>query len=330
MPLSQLRQDVVSGDWIVIAPNRRKRPDQFKSIRRQRAPQRGCPFELRTKTHREPILAYTDARGLTLQIIANKFPAFSHRDTCTHVVAQGPYAVTEGIGYHDIVITRDHHKDFPDLSRAQAEEVFAAFRERYTMLTHDRCLAYVSIFHNWGPAAGASIYHPHYQIIGIPAVPPDVQHSLDGALRYFNRHRSCVHCAIIAWERKQRARVICENEDAIVFAPFFSKNAFEFRVFPKKHNAYFEASDAASLAGVVEVLRTSLAMMKWSLRDPDSNFFVHTAPLRRNGEYKSYHWHLEVFPKITIPAGFELGTGIDINSVDPDDAARILRGKGIK
>jgi len=327
MKLSQLRQDLVSGEWIVIAPKRGERPHDFRNkVRRRRAPIAGCIFENpQGIDHSEPILQFNDKHGWTLQIIENKFPAFTHRDVCSTIAKVGPYSVTDGIGHHDVVITRPHDKDFPDLNKEAALEVFRAFQDRYLMLTHDKCLAYISIFHNWGELAGASIYHPHYQIIAIPVTPPDFEHSVTGAMRFFKKYKTCVHCRMVQWEKEEKKRVIFENKEAIAFTPFISRSSFEIRIFPKKHLPFFENTNEADLAGVIAALQTALKMMKKTLRDPDYNFFIHTAPLANKKRYTNYHWHIEVLPKMNVSAGFELGTGIEINPVDPDEAAILLR-----
>lgn len=327
---SELRQDLVSGDWIVFAPGRAKRPYQLlkKVPKRKKVPKKGCPFEDPQKYGNRPaILTYPNKDKWAIQIIENKYPAVIHQKICGVLGRIGPFSTFPGIGHHDIIITRDHDKNFLGLSQEQANLVFQAFRDRYLMLYNDNCITYVSIFHNWGPAAGASIYHPHYQLIAIPVLPPDVSHSLDGSLRYFNQHKKCVHCVMIDWEKEKKKRVIFENDGAIAFAPFVSRNPFEIRVFPKKHLPYFENTYDQDIASVVEALRATLKGFKKNLKDPDYNFFIHTAPLKDKEKYSHYHWHIEVFPKVSTRAGFELGTGVEINNIDPDDAAKILRKK---
>lgn len=326
---SELRQDLVSGDWIVFSPGRAKRPYQLleKVPKRKKVPKKGCPFEDPQKYGNRPaILTYPNKDKWAIQIIENKYPAVIHQKICGVLGRIGPFSTFPGIGHHNIIITRDHDKNFLDLSQEHANLVFQAFRDRYLMLYNDTCITYVSIFHNWGPAAGASVYHPHYQLIAIPVLPPDVSHSLDGSLRYFNQHKKCVHCVMIDWEKEQKKRVIFENDGAIAFAPFVSRNPFEIRVFPKKHLPYFENTYDQDIASVVEALRATLKGFKKNLKDPDYNFFIHTAPLKDKEKYSHYHWHIEVFPKVSTRAGFELGTGVEINNIDPDEAAKVLRG----
>jgi len=326
---SELRQDLVSGDWIVIAPGRGKRPHQLKIEKRKKAPKDGCPFENPQGTgHKKPILIYgngKNGRNWEIQVIENKYPAVTYEKNCTVFRKDGPYSVAEALGHHDIVITRDHNKNFADLPKNKARQVFEIFRDRYLMLLNDMCLEYISMFHNWGPRAGASIYHPHYQIVAIPVVPPDVEHSLIGSHEYYKNHKKCVHCVMLDFERKNKKRVIYENKGAVAFTPFVSKEPFEVRIFPKKHLPYFENTLDTDLDYVVDALQMALKKIKKNLKDPDYNFFIHTAPLKGKDGFRHYHWHVEVVPKMSIAAGFELGTGIEINVVDPDEAAILLR-----
>lgn len=326
---SELRQDLVSGDWVAVAPSRLKRPEEFKRReKRKKAPLKNCPFENpQDGALGEPILVHTDPKTgkWTLQIVPNKYPAFTHKDVCPALIKHGPFFVVGGAGHHDIVITRDHNKNFSHLSFSAANRVFQAFRDRYLMLFNDKCLAYISIFHNWGPKAGASIYHPHYQMIAIPVIPPDVEHSVRGSRRWFKKHKTCVHCKMIEWEKKEKTRVIYENKGAIAFTPFVSREPFEVRILPKKHLPYFENTLDEDIEFIVDALQKSIQLLRKSLKDPDYNFFIHTAPLRKKENYKHYHWHIEILPKVDISAGFELGTGIEINPVDPDFAAKILK-----
>ena len=325
---SQLRQDIVSGDWIAIAPGRAKAHLQAlkKRGKRKIAPVRTCPFEdLQKSGHGKPILIYQDAGDWQLQIIQNRYPAFTHENKCVSIGTDGPYAITEAAGHHDLIVTRDHNRNFSQLDSLAATQIFRAFRERYQMFLSDQCLAYASFFHNWGPTAGASMYHPHYQIIATPIIPPDVMHSLLGSLKYSQTHSKCVHCVMLEWELTQKKRILYEDDIVVAYAPFVSKNPFEIRIYPKKHSSYFEEVSDILLSHIVMALQYTLQRYVKKLRDPDYNFFVHTAPIQDKKKYSMYHWHIEVIPKVTTNAGFELGTGIEINVIDPDQAVEILK-----
>ncbi len=326
--MSEFRQDLVSGDWIIIAPGRHARPEDLLPPKEKRIPSsvKTCPFDhLESSGNWPPIAAYPNAKNWRLVLIPNKYPALSHEMGCLKLIKHGPYTASEGVGHHDLIVTRDHKKSFADLSARSAEEVFAMFQTRYRTVVKDPCLRYVSCFANWGRGAGASIFHPHYQVRSLPIIPPDVAHSLTGSHRYFEVHKRCVHCAMLAYERKEKIRVIAENRSAIAVAPYVSRSPYEIRIFPKKHLPYFEKTSEVDMRGIVEILQVTLRRMRRKLNDPDYNFFIHSSPLKDQHDYKHYHWHIEIIPKITTLGGFELSTDIEINVVPPESAAALLR-----
>lgn len=324
----QFRKNIVSSDWVVVAPKRNIRPDQFKRKEKRRtSPKSKCPFENpQAFGNGEPLFIHRDQKDWSIQVIPNKFPALAIGNKCPKISTHGPYEIAEGIGHHELVITRDHLKNFANLSTEQAREVFDTFQQRYKVLASDDCMKYVFIFHNWGPRAGASIFHPHYQILSLPIIPPNVHRSLHGSHRYFSENKKCVHCVILDHELKDKKRIVVENKYAVAHVPFAAREPFELKIFPKKHLPYFEDTDGETLAGFVEVLQKSLMKLEKHL-DVDYNFFIHTAPANEKEKYGHYHWHLEVVPKFSISAGVEIGTGIEITTIDPDDAAKILRQK---
>lgn len=348
MIFSELRQDLVSGDWILIAPGRlRYQNNSFRFKReskREKTPLKKCPPDFEhplEQSGNRIFLSYVShaATGMVrkttdrenkdwrLVVLENKNPVVANKKKISKINRHGLFSIMEGIGHADLVITRDHDKNFPKLAKREAVHVLEAMRDRYLMLSNEKNLAYISIFHNWGPTAGASVYHPHYQMFAIPVLPPDIQHSLNGSARYYKAHKTCVHCAMIQWEKKQKKRIVFENDEAIAFAPFVSRNPFEMRVFPKHHQPYFENAFDEELAGVSEVLQNVLGLIEKKLDDPDYNFFIHTAPVREKNRYSHYHWHVEIYPKLSRFGGFEFSTGIEVNIFDPDMVAKILKNK---
>ncbi len=327
-PLSELRQDLVSGNWTLISPARAARPHAPTSAAAQKQiTKANCPFEdlIVAAGGKKPLLQYGTSKLWRLGIIENKYPALRHEAACPAFFKDGPYQHLGGVGRHEILVTRDHQKNFSQLSPGAAFEVFLATAERFRALKEDPCLQYMLLFQNYGVSAGASQPHPHYQIITTPVTPPGVAHSLEGARQYFEKHQRCVHCVMINHELKAKKRIIYENEHAVVFAPFASTYKYELRVFPKHHHARFEQTPEEELSAVSLALQKALGALRKSLRDPDYNFLVHTAPLKDESSYKRYHWHIEITPRLQIFAGFEIGTGMVINPVAPEDAAAILR-----
>ncbi len=342
MKNSEFRQDLVSGDWILFSPGRLKYAGHgtfLKNLKnkpkRKIASLNKCPFEKPLKNvSPNIILSYNkfkkqknNFKNSDILVLQNHYPVVLHSDKRARqdLKKANPYAVIPGFGHHDLVITKDHNANFPKLSENLAFGVFEIFRDRYLTLFADKNIAYISIFHNWGSLAGASVYHPHYQIIAIPVVPPDALHSLASSASSYKSHKKCVHCVMIDFEKKHKKRIITETENMIAFAPFVSRNPFEVRIFPKKHRPYFENTLDGELRETAEILQRVLKKIEKNLYDPDYNFFIHTAPLKDKKLHSHYHWHIEVYPKLSTRAGFEFSTGIEVNIFDPDLVAEIIR-----
>ena len=324
---SQLRQDIISGDWVLIAPGRSKRPGHAEKKKKRGGllayiKKTNCPFE---RIVQEPSVLRGDLKKWRLVIIGNLYPALAHGPHCPVMLSHGPYHYLSGIGTHDLVITRKHAEHFALLKADRAVEVFEAVIERIGQLKKEPCIEYVSFFQNYGMRAGASQPHPHFQVIGLPVVPPEVAHSISSSHRYYEEHHQCAHCAVLTYEIKQDERIVYENEHAVVIAPFASTHSYELRVFPRRHRSRLEETPSVELIGVVAALQHALMALRRQLGDPDYNFFVHTAPLQQKSHYDEYHWHIEIMPRLETFAGFELGTGIIINPVAPEAAASLLK-----
>ncbi len=329
---SELRYHSTTGEWVLISPKRGKRPNDFgaPTIKRVISPKRTCPFEEPQKHGNAiPHFWFPEDKPLEkwqLQVLPNKYPAISHRHMqCASSHRDGMYTVTTGVGHHDILLTRDHYKNYRHLSEAQALDVLLAFSKRYKELIADGCMQYVSMFQNFGPNAGASIFHPHYQILALPVVPNTVGRSLYHSHEHWKKHKRCIHCDIIKQELKEKKRIVYEEDGIIAFVPFASKEPYQINIFPKEHLPYFEDSSVYILKHISKALRRVLASVAKKLDDPDYNFYIHTAPIVNKKQYKHYHWHIEVIPKSNVSAGFELGTGVEINPVFPEEATKLLK-----
>lgn len=334
---SELRRDPVSQGWIVIATGRARRPDSFQKEQRTqwKVSRDDCPFETLEQEH--PTLVFF--KGNTVELapfegtpkswttisIPNRFPAFSKGKELQEKKI-GPYHIMQGIGFHEVVITKDHEKDIAEFPIAGAKELIDVYQERYLDLMNEPLVHYVAIFKNRGPQAGASVYHPHSQIIALPVTDPDIEQSLRGSLQYWKEHKSCVHCVMMHWDKKQKQRIVFENECYIVLCPFASSVAFEVRIYPKIHLAYFERVDDYEKQCLAEAFVKTFQKLKRALNDPDYNYFLHTAPADGKN-YDYYHWHFEILPKTGVWGGFELGTGVKISTIEPEKAAEFLQAQ---
>ncbi len=324
--MTEFRQDPISGDWILLAPLRGN-GHKFKGRIKMELPKNKCPFENPSKFGNAPaILVYQNEskNDWFLQVIPNKYPAVEPRNR-GFAYPDGLFKTQAGIGFHEIVIFRDHTRYLAQFTEKGITRILLAFQERYKSLAEENGIKYISIFHNHGKEAGSTIPHPHSQILALPILPPDVSHSINGLRHYFQKHKKCAHCQALVQELKEKRRIIYENEKMVVIAPFASRAEFEVRVFPKKHSAYFEKIEKEELVCLADAMKFAFSQIYKKLKDPAFNFFIHTAPAIKNQNYSHYHWHVEILPKFDIIGGFELGTGMDIITVSPEKAAELLR-----
>lgn len=324
-PTSELRFNLVSKDWVVIATGRAKRPESFAQQKREEEAesQKDC-FFCDLKGQEPPVLEYKNEKGeWEVAVIPNKYPAFFHSKNL-HERALGPYSLMDGVGFHEVVLTRDHKKSLGELPIGQIRKVIDAYQERYLELANEENVNYVSIFHNHRREAGASVAHPHSQIIALPLIDPNLQRSLNGSRLFFENQGKCVHCQMLEWDLEENQRIIYQNEKFVVLVPFASRVAFETRIYPKEHHAYFERIKDKDKDLLADAMKQALARIFKGLNDPAYNFFLHTSPCDGK-DYDHYHWHFEILPKTSVWAGFELGTGIEISTVEPEKAAEYLK-----
>ena len=334
---SEFRYDLVSKDWVVIATGRAKRPEAFKKERRktETISKKDCPF-CQIASQEAPTLLFSRGKRVSLKpgggipanwttvVVPNKYPAFMP-SSCLDKKTEGElYQTMNAVGFHEIVVTRDHKRQMAQFSTDQVKEVIDVYQARYLELMKEEFVNYVSIFHNHGVEAGASIAHPHSQIATTPLIDIDLKNALINSKRYFKKNKKCVYCVMGEWERKAKKRVVFENKDFIVICPFASKSAFEVIVSPKKHRSYFEIMTEEEKWNSAEAFRVALNKLYKGLSDPAYNFYLHTAPCDGK-KYDNYHWHWTILPKTSTWAGFEIGTRMEISTIEPEKAADYLR-----
>ena len=262
-------------------------------------------------------------KNWTTIVIPNKFPAVLPSETLNQRT-KGPYQIMDGVGFHEVVITRDHQRDMSQFSIEEIKEVIDVYQERYLELMKKKFVNYISIFHNHGEEAGASISHPHSQIITTPLIDADLQKALLNSEKFFKEKGSCIYCLMNNWEREVKKRIVFENKNFLVLCPFASKAAFEEIISPKKHRAYFEKITTEEKWDLAEAFQKALSKLYKGLHRPAYNFYLHSAP-SDGKKYPFYHWHWTILPKTAIPAGFEIGTRMEISTIEPEKAAEYLR-----
>ncbi len=329
--VSQLRQDLVTGDWVVIATGRAKRPEDFVLHKEEQIEvtvnneNKNCVFCTPEETGQEKdILIYKKAdEDWSLRVFPNKYPAFSRGRAVKHF-EEGPYFGMDGVGYHEVIVTRSHSKQIANLDVMEVMEIIDAYQSRYIDLMSKKSVNFIEIFHNHGKEAGASISHPHSQLAAIPVISPYIKGELQGAETYYKNNKECVFCVMNEWECESQKRVIFENKEFVAYCPFSSRAAFEVWIVPKKHQPYFERITDKQKKGLAEALQNSINKIYKALGNPPYNFYLHTAPCDGK-DYAHYHWHIEIIPHTSTWAGFELSTGVEISTIEPEVAAEFLR-----
>lgn len=328
--MPELRKDPVTGRWVIISTDRARRPSDFAPERVPTPAARFCPFCPGHEDKTPPeVLAYsTEAlRGesrWSLRVVPNKFPALRvEGDLERH--GEGLYDRMNGIGAHEVVIESPRHEEtLSSMDERQVAELIWAFRDRMHDLKRDRRLRYIMLFKNHGEGAGASLEHPHSQIIALPVVPRRVQEELDGARKYFEFKERCVFCDIVRQESREDERVVIRSDEYLTICPFAARFPFETWIVPSRHDSHFESIQESEVYGLAWTLKSTLARMDRVLERPAYNLIIHTAPLQEPA-VEHYHWHIEIIPKLTRVAGFEWGSGFYINPTPPEESARFLR-----
>lgn len=329
--MPELRKDPVTNRWVIIATERAKRPSQYGKIEEER---KGgfCPFcPGNEKTTPPEVLSYRssnslrDQEGWWLRVVPNKFPALQLEGPFKRS-GQGMYDRMTGFGGHEVLVESPHHDHtYADLPEEQIQEIIWALRDRTVELRKDRRMKYIMIFKNWGREAGASLEHPHTQIIGLPIVPKRVQEELAESAKYYDFKERCVFCDIIQQELSDAERIVAENDSFLSFMPFASRFPFETWIIPKEHSSFFNDIQKNQVTDLSRIMKTNFSLLKDALDDPPYNFVIHTTPFDETGSSPYYHWHIETMPKLTKVAGFEWGTGFYINPTPPEEAAKFFQ-----
>lgn len=328
--MSDLRKDPVVGRWVIIAGARGRRPTDF-GPEPTRPRMASCVFCAGHEDKTPPeILAgraagdLPNGPGWSYRVVPNKFPALRIEGDL-EPTGEGPFDRMNGIGAHEVVIeSPEHDAALATMSVDAVADVLLAFRERLLDLKKDTRFDYVLVFKNHGEAAGASLEHPHSQLIATPIIPIMVSEELTGSGKYYEMKERCVWCDILREERRSRRRLVLDAGGFVALAPFAPRFPFETWLLPARHCSAFEESGVDELRALAVMLGDFLRRMNRALNDPPYNFMLHSAPLKEPA-LEHFHWHLEVIPKLTKVAGFEWGSGFFINPVAPEDAAATLR-----
>ena len=336
-PESEYRYDPLNDQWVIVSSVRAERPDDFGPS--SSVGNAVCPFCPGEERRTPPELAtHRDAHGAwRIRVIPNKFPALavSHQPGDSHqLVTAGIYTTQPGFGVHEVIVeTPEHVSPIHRRPLVELEGLLRMYSERIRSLHANPRLAYACVFRNSGPAAGASLAHPHSQVIATGNVPPLLERALNASHAHYHTHGGCLLCAVTATELRDRSRWVYENDNCVAFCPHASRFPYQVLITTRRHYHDFSAIPDGELKSLAATLRTVVGRFDAKLDAPAYNWLIHTAPsptqpLRspaEDGVEEHYHASIELFPRQTRVAGFEWSTGLFINPVPPEVAARVLR-----
>lgn len=321
--MNQLRLDPLTGRWVVVSVDRAERPAAFSPRLSpvQADTSRPCPFCPGNEEASPPALeTYSASGSWSVRVVPNLYPAFAG-DQPFVVEHRGPvFTQATAGGIHEVLIlSPSHHAGWDAINDDQAALVMAAIRDRIEEHAAIPSLRYSQAIVNAGREAGASLEHPHGQLLGMSFVPRELAEEQAGFARFAGR---CLLCTTLDAEEDAGVRVIYADDRVLVICPFWSGVPYEMLVVPRSHNPHLHRAAPTDLAAVGRSLRSVLHQLRSTVGDVAYNLVFHSAPYRA---HEPYHWHVHIWPKLTTMAGFELGTGVLINIVAPEQAAEDLR-----
>lgn len=328
--LNEYRRDPFSDAWVLIATDRAARPEEFRQQGYERVGGR-CPFCLGHEDATPPQIAVYPANATKsswqVRVVPNKYPAVvppqGHRVDASDSHELFSSSIAHGV--HELIIESPQHRTrFTDLSPQQTDYLFLAYRDRMAALAREQKWSYAQVFKNVGPAAGSSVEHAHSQLLALPQAPHRVQVEIEKSATYFRHHRRSIFADLVSEESKRGERIVFETADFAIVCPYASRVPYETWVIPKSSGSRFDRAEDGQMAKLATVMRDLIGRMERALHQPAYNYVIHTAPFD-TVEADHYHWHIEIFPRMTTQAGFEWGAGHFINPVSPEAAAITLR-----
>ena len=329
--MSELRRDPIGGRWVIVDTDHPHKPEDYE-YEPQVYKGGTCPFCYGNESMTPPeVDAIRDSHtspntsGWQVRVVPNKFPALQVEGDIERR-GIGMYDMSNGVGAHEVLIeTPYHQKDISDLLNHEVENFISMYCRRALDLAKDRRFKYIMIFKNLGSAAGASLEHPHTQIIALPMIPKSALEEIKGASNYFEYRERCIFCDIIRQETQENERLVLDNKHFLAFCPFVSRFPFEIWIIPKKHSSLFCYMAPEEIPSLAQILRDIITKLKKLFPNVSYNYILHSSPVNGDGPTEGYHWHIEFMPKLTRTAGFEWGSGFYLVATPPELAAKYLR-----
>lgn len=328
--MPELRQNLATQEWVIIASERAKRPNVFAEVDHHvltaaySSHDPACPFCPGNEELDLEITRWPESGPWQTRVVRNKFPALATDGEITRSF-QGVQRRIAGVGHHEVLVEHPHHNTTlalitPDEVRA----VLHMYQERGLVISRDRRMEHIIHFKNHGERAGASLPHPHSQIIALPMVPGDIRRRMEIAQRYFDEHGQCVFCAMIEDELRLDERIIAVNDRFVAFVLYAAQSPFHAWIIPRRHQTNFLYTPPEDLDALANILRDVLRQLYFGLNDPNYNLIIRSTPAKEV-ENAYFHWYITIVPRLSRSAGFELGSGMRISPAIPEACAEFLR-----
>ncbi len=319
--MPQFRKDPFGSAWVIISPERGLLPSDFGSAKHSPAPCALCPGHERGKEIRTLSPSLVSA-GASWQARVSENPAALLSPGAFRTGGNDLFAYASGVGYQELITEHPQHDmRLEGMSQAHLVDLLKLYRDRIGLLSQKPGIKHVQLSRNVGRSAGAAYDHPHAQLLALPVTNRWVDEECAAASRHFGAHGRCLFCDVIGAECTERSRLISSNPHFVALAPYASKTPFEVWLLPRAHSASFATLPSNTLPLLADLLQSVLSAMNTALNFPPYNMILHALPVQS----ESYHWHIEILPRLTAQAGFDWGSGFYINPTPPEDAARFLK-----
>jgi len=330
--MSELRQDPTTREWVILAPERGKRPQQKpKKKRVEELPgwDESCPFcpgnESQTPGEVFRLPLSNKASAWEVRVVPNRFAALMLDGDDTMKEDGRFFRRRAGVGVHEVIIeTPTHNIPLALMTYEQVEKVLIAYQERYNTLKRNRQLKFITIFKNHGWASGTSLIHSHSQLVATPIMATYYHRKFDIAHDYYADMGRCLYCDLLAEELQKGERIVAETKQFVVLHPYASHVPWETWVIPKRHLASFGLFPAELLHELARALKDTLFCLYWGLDNPAFNYMIDTSTTADEDD-PYYHWHIRILPRTTMIAGFEIGSGIYITTALPEQTASLMK-----
>ncbi len=331
--MTELRQNLITRDWVIIATERAKRPDEFtqgETHKNQNLPayQPECPFCLGNEhlTGSQEYLRYAESPDSpwNIRVVGNKYPALLTHGKRTRSVA-GSFRSLSGVGFHEVVIEHPyHHLSTALMPVEEITNIIKVYRQRYIELRQDSRVETIIIFKNHGKGAGTSLEHPHSQITALPIVPYQWRDRMKEAIRHYDDTGECICCRTLRDELQAKERIIYENQHFVALIPYAALSPFHTWIFPRHHASSFDEITPEEMVDLAKTFKTVLGKLYYGLQNPDYNYTIRSIPTA-NQRTDYFHWYIAIVPRVSLAAGFELSSGMFINTALPEESASFLR-----